>query len=64
MFRLYWFNTRTGFGHPATQYPDPMTYEQAQAIVGNGHKVRQDHRELHMEPVELFNKYTSKNDPI
>lgn len=64
LFRLYWFNTHTGFGHPTIRYPDEMTYEQAHAIVGNGHKVRRDHLELHMEPVEIFNKYTIHNDPL
>lgn len=32
MFNLYWFNSRDGMGYPTIEYPQAMTFEQAQAI--------------------------------
>lgn len=67
MFKLYWFNVRTGSGHPALDYPGEYSYNDAFGIVKkrreNG---RWDKRgfELRYEPVEVHQKYTVQNKPV
>ena len=65
MFRLYWFNERTGYGHPALEFPDEYTYEKACKLVQEFKKWSGPKDcKLRYEPVELFEKYTSKNVPL
>lgn len=69
MFRLYWFNTRTGYGHPALEYPDAMSYDEAFDAIrdrrGNRKRhPRQFNCELHYEPESLFEKHTCKNEAV
>jgi len=68
-FRLYWFNTRTGYGHPALAYPDAMSYEQAHALTNPPGKCRPRHPknfhcELHHEPESLFEEQTCKHEAL
>jgi hypothetical protein len=67
-FRLYWFNNRTGTGQPCKANTEALTFEEANKAIhdrrGRVRHPQQFHLELHMEPEELFEKYTSKNEPI
>lgn len=71
LFRLYWLDTRNGAGYPAKDYPEAMPFEKAQDICQpHGNRIRRPrHRdkfsyELRYEPLELFEKHTSKHPAV
>lgn len=64
MFKLYWFNERTGYGHPAIDYPGEYDYDTASDLVKDCPRWAKPGYRLRYEPVELHEKYTVKNQPI
>jgi len=69
MFRLYWFDTRTGIGYPCLEWPYAMCFEAASKLAGHNdsrrvrHPVDQ-HLELHYEPDEVHQKYTALHPAV
>lgn len=62
LFNLYWFDTRTGLGHPCLDHPETMSYDEAARFSQGRPRHPKDQRlERHHEPAELHQKYTVKN---
>lgn len=64
IFKFYWFNQRTGYGHPAIMFPQEVCFDEAFRVVRGQKKWAKPGFELRYEPKQVFEELTSKNEPV